>query len=185
MIDIHSLEFSSLGSSRCKYVCPRALAVPPAPNRGPQGDSDYFHKRVNLTILAVIIKAAIRVWRRTQWHCWHRHTRNTPMDNRFESIWFPSCGRGWWIQIIVLFSKKTWIFSSYNLFPPVLLFTLIVFKKTRKAKFQTKICLLATLSGPVVGRPVLVVGPWLRAWYTPTHPTLHYTQYICCILHAV
>jgi hypothetical protein len=37
-------------------------------------------------------------------------------------------------------------FFSYNLFPPVLLFTLIVFKKTRKAKFQTRICLLATLS---------------------------------------
>ncbi len=36
-------------------------------------------------------------------------------------------------------------FFSYNFFPPVLLFTLNVFKKTRKAKFQTDICLLATL----------------------------------------
>ncbi len=49
-------------------------------------------------------------------------------------------------QIIVLFSKKTWIFFLITFFPPVLLFTLIVFKKTRKAKIQTQICLLATLS---------------------------------------
>ena len=52
-------------------------------------------------------------------------------------------GRG---SIIVLFSKKNLIFFSYNLFPPVLLLTLIVFKKTRKAKIQTQICLLATPS---------------------------------------
>jgi hypothetical protein len=40
--------------------------------------------------------------------------------------------------------KKSLNFFSYNLFPPVLLFTLNVFKKTRIAKFQTQICLLAT-----------------------------------------
>ncbi len=38
------LECSSLGLNKCKCVCPRALAVPPAPNRGQQGDSDYYHK---------------------------------------------------------------------------------------------------------------------------------------------
>ena len=41
-------EFSSLGSSSCKYVFPPALAVPPASDRGlVQGNSDYFHMMVN------------------------------------------------------------------------------------------------------------------------------------------
>jgi hypothetical protein len=47
---IFIIEYFSLGSSRCKYICPLALTKPPAPmspNRGLQGDSDYFFKLVN------------------------------------------------------------------------------------------------------------------------------------------
>ncbi len=113
---IHWLEFSSLGSSRCKYVCPRALAVPPAPNRGLQGDSDYFHKMVNGTILAVIVAPAIRVRRRKPNNDTGAIFANGQL-NRIELN--ASCNSLAEDEAMSLFSKKLEKISPHNLFPLV------------------------------------------------------------------
>jgi hypothetical protein len=63
----------------CKYVCPRALAVPPAPNRGLQGDSDYFHEVVNHTSHSAAKRAVNRKNYSHSFTLWRNFAADLPM----------------------------------------------------------------------------------------------------------
>jgi hypothetical protein len=154
---MHWLEFSSLGSSRCKYVCPRAFAVPPAPNRGLQGDCDYFHKMVDHSnyrtshsvkapkteqhnvkgALCGSVAIIFVNWQLIPDSQLHLLAEDEIFNSQKKTInsWVTTGVTGLKLQLTILTTLN-------NLFPPVF----FRFKKTRKAKSRTVFCLLVTPS---------------------------------------
>jgi hypothetical protein len=100
------LVLSSLGLSRCKYACPGALAVPSAPKRGQQGDSEH------LFIMANCISHSRN-------HCQSQPDNLTQSENSCNSRVQTPAGLLWYQSPLFSRAWCCWILNYNSIVTPV------------------------------------------------------------------